>query len=856
MRIVVDLQGAQTNKKRGIGRYCVSLARALAQAGDEHETLIALNGLFPDTIETLRDVFEGIVPQGNIRVWEAPGPVHVLNKKNAWRRHTAELIREAFLARLQPDAVLVGSIFEGFAANGVSSIGRLCQNIPTAVIHYDLIPYVQRDEYLADPVMRQWYLEKMENLHRADRLLAISNSSREEVIDLLGKHAADVVNISGAADDIFRAMDIDAAEQKRIRAQYNLRRPFIMYVGGFDPRKNLEGLIQAYAQLPARLRKTYQLAIAGDVPAGNRAQLEQMARSAGLRPDEFVMTGYVPDNDLAMLYNLCAVFVIPSLHEGFGLPALEAMQSGAPVIGANTSSLPEVIGRPEALFDPFAVPSIAGKLIEALEDEPFRQRLREEGLRQAAGFSWSRCAEEALQALSSMAKASGANRGPSVAVVRPAGLREDLIERVAGLPDGPQEKEPWIRAAAAIAEALPEPRGEWQLFVDVSELAQRDAKSGIQRVVRGLLNQLLRHPPEGCRVEPVYATTDGNGYRYARRFTQRFLGLDSPVRDEVIDAQPGDVFLALDLQAHVVLAQAGHLARLRQRGIPVYFVVYDLIPVLHPDVFPTGTAEVYTKWLEAVAKMDGALCISHAVASELGHWIEKNVPDRARPFQIDWFHMGGDIESSVPTSGLPKAADEVLKALDGRPTFLCVGTIEPRKRYEQVLDAFDRLWKDGADANLVIVGRQGWMVDDLTSRLRAHPEYDRRLFWLDGISDEYLEALYTASDCLLAASSAEGFGLPIVEAARRGVPLLVRDIPVFREVAGDCAVYFRGGRPQDLADAVLEWLALKDGNRLPDSTKIAWLTWEDSAHHLKQALLERRRWHLGQADRHALETYH
>ena len=129
-----------------------------------------------------------------------------------------------------------------------------------------------------------------------------------------------------------------------------------------------------------------------------------------------------------------------------------------------------------------------------------------------------------------------------------------------------------------------------------------------------------------------------------------------------------------------------------------------------------------------------------------------------------------------------------------------VGTIEPRKGHMQVLDAFDQLWSQGMDINLIIAGAEGWRhlrqdmrrtIPQIVARLRSHRERGRRLFWVNGPSDEYLEKIYATSSCLIAASEGEGFGLPLIEAARHKLPIIARDIPVFREVAGEHALLFR-----------------------------------------------------------------
>ena len=137
----------------------------------------------------------------------------------------------------------------------------------------------------------------------------------------------------------------------------------------------------------------------------------------------------------------------------------------------------------------------------------------------------------------------------------------------------------------------------------------------------------------------------------------------------------------------------------------------------------------------------------------------------------------------------------------------------------------------------MLVGRAGWRVEALLERLRQHPRRQTQLFWLEGISDEYLEKIYAASTCLIAASYDEGFGLPLIEAAQHKLPIMARDIAVFREVAGEHAYYFDGLAPQDLASAIERWLALHASGQHPRSDAMPWLTWAQSAQQLLQRIL-------------------
>lgn len=395
------MQGAQTASRfRGIGRYSQALALSMVQNAGEHEILLALNGAFPASISDIHRTFAHLLPKERIRVFDIPSPVAESEPKNIWRARAAEKIREYFIHTLQPDAVLLTSLFEGFIDNAATSIGRFCSGANSAVILYDLIPLMNPETYLAHPSHREYYERKIESLQNAGLLLSISAYSRQEAINRLGLTAERVVNISTAADAHFKPHATSPDEITQLLQRLGITRKMVMYApGGFDPRKNLDGLITAYSLLPDKLRATHQLVIASKLSEPLRFQLEQMSASAGLLADELILTDYLTENELQALYSSATLFVFPSKHEGFGLPALEAMACGAPVIGANNTSIPEVIGYDDALFDASSPQSIADKIAQVLQDEPMRNRLHVHGMEQASHFSWDETAKRAITAL-------------------------------------------------------------------------------------------------------------------------------------------------------------------------------------------------------------------------------------------------------------------------------------------------------------------------------------------------------------------------------------------------------------------------------------------------------------------------
>ncbi len=835
MRIVIDLQGAQTESRfRGIGRYSLALTQAIVRNRGKHEIIIALNGLFPETIEPIRSAFNNILSQKNIRVWYTPDCIRESEGKNTFRQEAAELIREAFLLSLKPDIIHVTSLFEGFVDDGVISIGCFDRITPVSISFYDLIPLLLPDKYLKPaPVYEQYYMKKYAYLKRSALLLAISEYTRQEGIDNIGLDKLSIVSVSAAADELFHPLALSKEQVLTIREKYGISHSFILYSGGADERKNLSILIQAYAQLSPELRNQFQLVIAGKIPEIALHKLQKEGNDTGLNTNEIVYTGYVSDEDLVALYNMCELYVFPSLSEGFGLPALEAMSCGTPVICSNTSSLPEVVNNEVALFDPESANSIADKLQQALQDESFRKSLSMKGLIQAQRFSWDASAKLAISSFEEMH--FNITKAPSIAASET--VRNELVGRVEKVVfDGDFSEQDIVKLAWSIDQCLPVLRQK-QLFVDVSELVQRDAKTGVQRVTRSLLCELLRNPPAEYQVRPVYASISQVGYRYANGNDLPFLeGLYKHDSSDIIQALSGDIFLGLDLQHHVVDFQKKYLEMLHHNGVQLYFFVYDLLPIQLPRAFPDGTSENHASWLYTLAHFDGAICISRTVADEFENWVKNNGPERGRPFAINWVHLGADTENSAPTHGMPESAEAVLTALKDKTNFLSVGTIEPRKGYAQTVSAFEQLWANGVDANLVIVGKQGWMVEALTKRLRQHPELGKRLFWLEGISDEYLEKIYAVSTCLITASEGEGFGLPLIEAAQHGLSIIARDIPVFREVAGDHAFYFKGAMPGDLTNSLTNWLKLYETNKYPTSSGMPWLTWKESAGQLLKAI--------------------
>ena len=278
---------------------------------------------------------------------------------------------------------------------------------------------------------------------------------------------------------------------------------------------------------------------------------------------------------------------------------------------------------------------------------------------------------------------------------------------------------------------------------------------------------------------------------------------------------------------------------LKQKGIKIIYFIHDLIPIINPETCQNGMVELFPIYITSILNCaDGAICNSKATADNLKKYIKENRPDRIEDFKIEWIHLGSDFENNSNSNGIPKDSEILFKAMESRTTFLAVSTIEPRKMYDQILDAFDILWKKNQDINLVIVGKNGWNTEKLVKKIENHREINKRLFKLSTINDEYLNKIYDKSSALIMASKAEGFGLGIIEATYHKKPLIIRDIPVFREIAGENAFYFNGFEGKDLANTIEEWLKLYKEDKHPKSDNIKYLTWKESISMLNEKLEE------------------
>ncbi len=378
LRIVLDTRRVADF---GIGTYIRNLVRALAQIDrSNHYTLVTPQREVPE-FEGLPSNFEMAFYQGKVR------------------SGFSQLGYTIFLRRLDADLFHI-------PLNAVP----LWMPKPYVVTIHDMSSLLFATQSGYRNNLRLYYLRR--GLQRADRVMAVSSSTRHDVEAVLGIPASRIRVVYNAPDPVFRQAGAPPLAQpgerqsgyppdvQRVLERYRIHYPFLLYVGRTNPQKNIPRLVEAFAVLRGEmsdhlLYKDVRLIIIGDEISKNPALRHAVIQS---RVEDVVrFLGFVPIETLRAFYQAASAFVFPSLYEGFGLPPLEAMACGTPVVCTNVSSLPEVVGDAAVIVNPENVFDIARGMKEVLLDCGLRTQLIERGLEQLRKFSWERTAAQVLE---------------------------------------------------------------------------------------------------------------------------------------------------------------------------------------------------------------------------------------------------------------------------------------------------------------------------------------------------------------------------------------------------------------------------------------------------------------------------
>jgi glycosyltransferase involved in cell wall biosynthesis len=359
----------------GINRYLVNLLREMGRlVSESHELRIRV--LLPSKLDAVGD---GLVQQNGFEFVPYPA----MRFRKLWR--LGALFN--FTGAAKPDAL--------FLPSPALVLFKPCR---LAVTVHDMIPLLFPDQFRSfqGRIFRQGCVS---TLRQADLIFTDSEYIKRDIISRYETPQERIVVAHlGFDSKLFNTASLDPEKIRSVLKRYGIGKPYLLYVGALEARKNLAGLVRAYRLLLSRRSSlAFQLVLCGREGWCSQ-EVIQLSREPDLQ-GHVILTGAVPDDELTVLYKASAGFVMPSLYEGFGLPPLEAMASGIPVISSDRSCLPEIAGDAAVYFDPESVEQIADAMERLLTDSALREKLIEQGLSRAKQFSWEACARKTLAAL-------------------------------------------------------------------------------------------------------------------------------------------------------------------------------------------------------------------------------------------------------------------------------------------------------------------------------------------------------------------------------------------------------------------------------------------------------------------------
>ena len=267
---------------------------------------------------------------------------------------------------------------------------------------------------------------------------------------------------------------------------------------------------------------------------------------------------------------------------------------------------------------------------------------------------------------------------------------------------------------------------------------------------------------------------------------------DYSLTGKIVELKENDIFFMPEFQIRGIQVPENHpyASEFNKKGIKSYAVIHDILPLQLPDFFESSTVKGFKIYLEEVLNnYSGIITVSETVAKEVIEYNQKNHLKKIdNILKVGYLHWGYDTFKEENRTEVGYEVSNFIK--DNENVYLMVGTIEPRKGYKLVYDTFKKMWKEGFEGKLCIIGHIGWKMEEFVAELKNPKEFSDKILFIEGASDSELEFAYKNSDALIQASAGEGFGLPLIEAGCYNLPIICSNIPVFHEVEGENAIFF------------------------------------------------------------------
>tara|TARA_Y100001968_G_scaffold147059_1_gene134539 strand:+ start:1 stop:3627 length:3627 start_codon:yes stop_codon:yes gene_type:complete len=729
---------------RGIGRYSLEIIKNIIDNGNENDYVLVANGALRD----LRNEFKYQLNMKNVYYfeWFSPCPLDFYTDNNL-RRQFAILLRSFAFSAIHVDLILITSFFEGYLDNCLVDIDSQICNSMQVSIFYDLIPLLKSKEYLDhNPKFSKFYNSKIKKLLNLDGYMAISNSSANELIDNLDLDPTKIVNISSACDQkVFNSEfnhKINDSILNKINGEY------LLYTGAHDPRKNIKSLIHAYSLIDKNLRKNYKLVFAGKILESESNLLDTWIKQFNIDDTQIVKTGFISDEELSLLYKNCSLFIFPSLHEGFGLPVLEAMSCGAPVIGSNCTSVREVLSDDDVMFDPYDVFSIAGLIERSLIDKDFKKTLLQNAKIQSKRFSWKKSALKALEFFKiTYNKSYKYNKhciSWSEILSENKTIFDLLFKKLISIKVKDLEKENFIYEELAAS-------------LDKINIQSSQINRVLYKIDK-IKNWKLEGP-----LDSSYSLAILNRY-FAENLDKYIDKLSLKVTEGPGDYQPNINYL---------------------KRYPIIFGIYENSNI-NKDYFDVVSRNMFPP---RVTDMDGIFNIFHSYGWEESEfpydWVEdfnsslQGITVMSSLVKKILIDNGVNIPIKVTGLGLDHIdkieVDASFKINAKKYKLLHVSSCFPRKGIDILIEAYSRIFTKNDDVCLIIktFSNPHNNIQEIISNYRQNNELFPDVIVInDDLTDEQLKSLYLQADVLVAPSRGEGFGLPIGEAMCLGLPVI------------------------------------------------------------------------------------
>jgi O-antigen biosynthesis alpha-1,2-mannosyltransferase len=719
MRIVFDLQGIQGRSgTRGIGQYSFELVKELCQQLVGHEIYFLTNNsleLQQGRVVELRKI------QPNA-IWFPLDYPTVNSQFTANLEKVAHELRKEVLDTISPDWVHICSVVEGFSE---PVVGHAFGKYLSTCFLFDAIPAIYPEKYLPTQEISDWYSNRTATFKKYDAIFAISSVAKEEAVEFL-----DIPD--GAVTTIWGGLNHTRFQNLETQDQLN-----ITYLGSFEERKNLTRLIEAFSAALPDLHELTNLVLVGKYHGSERDLVEAVIKKQNIE-SRVIIKGYLSDTEIETVFKQTKLLVLPSLHEGLGLPLLEAMARGIPAIASNVSSMEVILKGLDNTFDPLSVNSISEKIVKYMNDLEARDTLVKEFDKRRSLYSWQSAASDLLSVINNLPTKRDTFESFDKARVR--SMLDRIIQLMRSWELDDQEREETVRALSRNFKTLLDQAPIARLRNDVNyRLAGHfNGSYSLSQLNRNVFIA-FQSLKIGSSFLPEYYNENSGNFSIDHGFDKTEFG--SSFQDQETKS-------------------SGDLVLMRNAYPPIANDMNGLLNLFHTfnweeTEFPQEYVAEFNHFLDGIT-----LATSFVQKILIDNGV--SIPSRV---------VGASSCVSVEDGRVPLNA----KSDTDRFTFLHISSAFPRKGIDILFDAFGQSFTKKDAVRLIIKtfpNPHNDVLEQYASFKKKFPQHAEVVLINQESSNQDILSLYSQADCLVSPSRGEGFGLPMYEALTFSIPVI------------------------------------------------------------------------------------